>query len=571
MADKKIPTYKSRTLVNQIAQTIRNKSDVKYCFILGAGASKSSGIRTGTELSEVWHKEVVDLFDDHESWIRENGVDKSNLDASYSRLYQKRFELSPEQGYEFLEKEMADKTPSFGYSILVRLIQENHNVVITTNFDSLVEDSLFLYSQKKPLICGHESLTEFVRLGSNRPTIIKVHRDLLFKPKNTDKELKQLESGFVESLDKVFQAYTPIVIGYGGNDPSLMGYLNSCQFLKNIFWCTRDKQELSDDIIELLSAKNGTIFEIAGFDDLMFQIYAELFKDEQLNQLLIDEAAKRANDWGTQLAELSKVITDTESKKSLAKITKDKDYKSWWDVELAVEAATDADSKNRIFLYGLSKFADSPELNVNYALFLQSIRKDYDNAEKYYLKALDLDPNHPIINGNYAVFLQSIRKDYDNVEKYYQKALALNPDRAINNGNYANFLQNIRKDHDNAEKYYKKALDLDPNHANNNGNYAQLLIAQGRHTEAKKLIDKSLSLADRVTQPWLLAELWLYRFASFYKEYPQAEKELKMLIADSITSDNWDFSSNIADACEKKHPKLDRVIEYAEKISGRKY
>jgi Tfp pilus assembly protein PilF len=38
------------------------------------------------------------------------------------------------------------------------------------------------------------------------------------------------------------------------------------------------------------------------------------------------------------------------------------------------------------------------------------------------------------INGNYALFLEVIRKNYDQAEAYYKKSLELEPDNANTNG-----------------------------------------------------------------------------------------------------------------------------------------
>lgn len=36
------------------------KNERRYCFILGAGASKTSGIPTGEELAKQWHGEILE-------------------------------------------------------------------------------------------------------------------------------------------------------------------------------------------------------------------------------------------------------------------------------------------------------------------------------------------------------------------------------------------------------------------------------------------------------------------------------------------------------------------------------
>jgi protein O-mannosyl-transferase len=254
-----------------------------------------------------------------------------------------------------MQTEMANSSPSFGYSILSQLLETQHNVVITTNFDSLVEDALFLYSKYKPLVCGHESLSEFVKPVNARPVIIKVHRDLLLHPKNEDGELLKLEEGFANSLDRIFQGFTPIVIGYAGNDLSLMNYMNGCNSIKNIFWCRRTGDVLSPEINKLLETKNGKVFDIAGFDELMFQIYAELYKAKELDKRVKEEAEKKANEWGKQLLVLSKGFTDKESQNSLFKVAKNLKINDWWDVEIAADLEKDIEIKNSIYLLTLRK------------------------------------------------------------------------------------------------------------------------------------------------------------------------------------------------------------------------
>lgn len=606
MATAKIPEYRSTTLVQHIVDTLITNSEIKYCFILGAGASKSSGISTGAELSKRWFDDIRRLFPDYLEWAAEHKIDETELAKHYGKIYKKRFEINPVEGYEFLQNEMSRSTPSFGYSVLAQLLDRQHNVVITTNFDSLVEDALFLYSENKPLICGHESLSEFVKPTTKRSIIIKVHRDILLNPKNEDGELLKLEKGFADSLDRIFQGYTPIVLGYGGNDLSLMSYLSGCNSIKNIFWCRRSNDVLSEEIKKLLEEKNGKIFEIAGFDELMFQIYAEIFKERALDKRVKDQAEKRASDWAKQLVDLSKSLTDAESKESLSLITKNRKYKDWWDVELAVNSTDNIDLKDKIYKEGISEFSDSAELHGNYAFFLKHALGNYDEAEKHYLKSLELAPSDVELNNNYGVFLKEIRADYDAAEKYYKSALQFRPDHYGVNVNYANLLSGPRKNYDEAEKYYKKAIELNvneilpytnygvflvdirkdykeaeriykiglginPEDAYTNSNYAQCLIALGNMQDAQLCLDKVLHLPESKVQGGVLLEVNFYCYANFYNDYPDAAKELDALLATGAKSEGWDFGINIEKAKEQKHPNLAKVIEYAEKISGNKY
>ena len=117
-----------------------NSDESRFCFLIGAGASKSSGIKTGWELSVEWYRDLKeDLSDDElKQWENSIEFDATNIGAFYPHLYKKRYETSPQIGYEEFKKLMENVEPGIGYVILSQIItSERHNFVITTNFDYL--------------------------------------------------------------------------------------------------------------------------------------------------------------------------------------------------------------------------------------------------------------------------------------------------------------------------------------------------------------------------------------------------------------------------------------------------
>ncbi len=204
----------------------------------------------------------------------------------------------------------------------------------------------------------------------------------------------------------------------------------------------------------------------------------------------------------------------------------------------------------------------------SYANFLQYIKKDSDEAEKYYKKALELEPEDADINCNYANFLQDVRKDNDGAEKYYKKALELKPEDADINGNYAVFLLGIKKDSDEAAKYYKKALELEPEDATNNGNYALLLLQRKKLKIAKKFIDKAFHYNQIDEQEELNLELWFYRYACFYKDYPESKEQITRLLNDGIRSPGWNLTDLVEKVRKMRHPEYAQVVEFANQISA---
>ena len=118
MADPKI--LKLSTFLHHFASDER--ADRKFCFVTGSGASKESGIRTGAKLVQVWMQEIKERYGDEDTaeWMEDKGIHEDDLAPHYSKIYDKRFEIRPKDGFDFLEKEMQNAEPSCGYSVLVQ-------------------------------------------------------------------------------------------------------------------------------------------------------------------------------------------------------------------------------------------------------------------------------------------------------------------------------------------------------------------------------------------------------------------------------------------------------------------
>ncbi len=400
----------------------RETDGIRFCFLIGAGASRESGIKTGQELATRWYKEISEDLDDKEldQWKERNNVDEKNLAASYPEIFEQRFNAEPQIGFNELQQQMKKSEPSIGYMILATILAETrHNFVITTNFDHLVEDALFTVTPEHPLICGHESLAPYIQSQSQRPTIIKVHRDLLLSPFNQTKDTERLKEEWVHALTPVLKDFRIVVIGYGGNDGSLMDYLSEIPVAQRqrIFWCIRDPNNINQQIHAVLK-ENDTLVKIEGFEELMYELNdacelkAFINKDDLEKSQLIKNARTKAKRYKEKLNQLANRINikSKEGKKpseALKKLLPD-----WWAYQTEIEEENNIDKKDALYQDGMTAFPNSHELKCNYAGFLHDIRKDYKQAESFYKKALEADPEDATYNGNYAYFLHYIRKDY---------------------------------------------------------------------------------------------------------------------------------------------------------------
>lgn len=535
MVEKQAKKITQEQLFLAVKDADKKGSSVRYGFILGAGASVASGIPSGYKLATKWYEEIEDTIGEEslKAWTDTiDGFDVENIAASYTKIFKKRFEVDYHLGYQELQRYMDSATPSIGYSFLAQVLDKTANkFVITTNFDTMTEDALFGLGNAKPLVLGHEVLSKFINaMSPTRPTIIKIHRDFLFDPYNTDEQIEKLDEQWQESLKPVLTENAMIVLGYGGNDESLMHYLKQIDNRKPIYWCYREEYELSDKIKELLTEKDF-IVQITSFDKFMLLLSDKLEFDSFIDQedieksAIVESARENAKEYTKQLESLAK---ENLSKDEQTAIKKFLPY--WWDYELAVEDEKDIEKQDTIYNEGMNAHPESHELMGNYAWFLNYIKKDYIKAEKYYKKALKLDPNHANTNGNYAIFLTHINKNYDR-----------------------------------AEEYYKKALELDPNDANDNGNYAQFLLIQGQIEKAKEHITKAFE--NHTKENDLLVELWFYRWAHYPEYFDEAKKELDKLLEAGYHSIGWNFDDNIERAKKDGFEDIELLKRYAKRIT----
>ena len=497
-------TITSRQLVRMLKDASGESKGMKFCFLIGAGASMSSGIPSGADLARKWIQEIEEDCgkDDFAKWKNKVGISEDNVGEFYPQIYEKRFGHIPESGYDCIRHYMEGKEPSLGYLILANImVREKHNVVITTNFDNLLEDAIRTYTKEKPFIAGHEALAGYVPKRSDRPIILKVHRDLFFHPFSDREHTGTIQKAWEDILDRFLSDYFLIVLGYGGNDESLMDYFTSLNNRKQIYWCVynpREEPSNQDSENDLswrehlwgkLSSKarnilnpNDFLIAINGFDIFMYDCYAalgykfldgieEIKRPNPMHELL-EATYRRLENINAQRKEISEI------KRSLSQETS-ASYHNVLSGALSylfdANQEKDIKKKDKIYREGIAKYPQDANLLGDYANFLHTIRHAYDQAEGYYKQALDADPKNAIILGNYAVFLNNIRHDYDQAEAYYKQALEADPKNAITLGNYANFLHTIRHAYDQAEVYYKQALEADPNHANTLGNYASFL------------------------------------------------------------------------------------------------
>jgi len=526
MADNRLIITESGFLTEFLNQHTQ-RTDRPFCFILGAGASKTSGIPTGAEMAHGWLRELheADNFEELslEDWATAErlGIEGFTLAEAanfYPQLYQRHYGYREQAGYAFLESQMEGKEPSYGYSVLAYLLSETpHRVVITTNFDNLVADGLSIHSSRFPLVIGHDALAQYATVELRRPLVAKIHGALGFSPKNQPDDISQLPEGWQTALARILDRYTPIVLGYGGNDGSLMGFLQALppHIPDRVFWCVRWSGTNAADLVnhvppavrDYVKSRRGRFVPIRGFDELMAKLLTKLREKGSVPDLykrLQDRHRERERSYDDQQRKLfeaavapetrsaSKTLaaTETKSDPALAEavntIAESRTVKPWWAWVGEVTAVVGADAKEKVYLQALEALPSDADLHRNYAAFLE-YKPDKEKAQQYYERAVELDPRNALTLVSYADFLKW-QNQPDLAEEFYQRALEVQPNYDFGLAHYGVFLQDVRKKMDKAEEHYQRALRANPDYEFVLEMYAEFLEkVRGNSAEAEKV------------------------------------------------------------------------------------
>ncbi len=389
------------------------------------------------------------------------------------------------------------------------LATTENNLVITTNFDSLIEDALFIYTGKRPIVASHESLAEYVDISTKRPIIAKLHRGLFFHPLNKSDELKELSGQWKKVLQTVFRIFTPIVIGYGGGDRTLMEFLKDRTVeLNGIYWCYVGA-EPNEDILKLVEDQKGYFVPIAGFDEMMLML-GNLFRYESPNQRIMEVAKERAERYDKEFDEFSKKVEEITEPTKAEKVVK-KSLEDYADKEKAallelIKKEPSVENYYRLGNYeringnysdAVEYYTKAIELNPDYeaAYNCRGVAywglKNYKDSIQDYSKCIELDPQNYITYYNQGISyadLSKIEEKKENLKKAiesYSKSIELNPEYAEvynNRGNSYSDLGEKRK----AIEDYNKAIELNPEYAiayNNRGNRYSELSEKGKAIE----------------------------------------------------------------------------------------
>ncbi len=248
-----------------------------YALLLGSGISRSSGIPTGWEIvlnliHQVAHlrKEVCEPEPD--TWFtRTFGLEPNYSDVLDQIAKSPAERLQVLRGYfEPTEEELAEgrKRPSAAHQAIAKLIARGYiRVVVTTNFDRLLEQALAEIGIQPVVISTEDAVKGALPLAHSPCSIIKINGDYLdTRLRNTRGELETYDEAMNKLLDRVFDEYGLIAAGWSAEwDTALCAAFQRCPNRRfATYWAQRGplKQRAAD----LVAMRGATVVEITHAD-----------------------------------------------------------------------------------------------------------------------------------------------------------------------------------------------------------------------------------------------------------------------------------------------------------------
>lgn len=247
-----------------------------YALLLGSGLSRASGVPTGWEILEDLIRKVAHLEGESPSDLAEWYRARHHGEPDYSQILA-QLAASPSERLKLLqayfepteeERREGRKLPTAAHRAIAELVAKGYvRVIITTNFDRLIEQALTDVGVQPSVIASADRAMGAMPLVHSSCTLIKVHGDYLDpRFRNTTEELRSYEPAMDRLLDQVFDEYGLIVCGWSADwdDALRVAIERSPSRRFTTFWTTRGRTSQSAD--GLIQQRRAVRLSIASAD-----------------------------------------------------------------------------------------------------------------------------------------------------------------------------------------------------------------------------------------------------------------------------------------------------------------
>ncbi|MDS0296431.1 SIR2 family protein [Halogeometricum luteum] len=228
--------------------SVRNNPG-RMALLIGSGVSTGAGIPTGWSIvrdliSQLAALEGEEIDGKPEEWYKETYGEKATYDDVLEKvgpsmedrrsILERYIEPTEE------EKEREQKVPTSAHESIAWLVDKGYvNVIVTTNFDRLLEKALSRREVSPVVITNSDDAKGAEPLTHQDAVILKINGDYKERNiKNIGSELEAYDEPIQELISQVFREYGLIVCGWSGEwDTALRDTLKECEVHRySTFW-----------------------------------------------------------------------------------------------------------------------------------------------------------------------------------------------------------------------------------------------------------------------------------------------------------------------------------------------
>ena len=298
-----------------------------YALLLGSGVSRASGIPTGWEVTLDLVRKLASLYDgkaepDPETWYRE----KFGKEPNYSDLLD-ALAKTPAERQQLLrsywepndqEREEGAKQPTAAHRAIAELAAQGFfKVIITTNFDRLMENALRDADVVPTVLSSPDHVKGMLPLIHTRCCVFKIHGDYLdTRILNTPTELKVYPPEFDQLLDLIFDEFGLIICGWSATwDLALRkAILRASSRRFTTFWTFRDPP--NNEGQELITHRDAQVISIKDADTFFTSV-------QQLVQSLEDISKPHPLSTEAAVASLRRYLSNPQDQIRLSELIDD--------------------------------------------------------------------------------------------------------------------------------------------------------------------------------------------------------------------------------------------------------
>ena len=287
--------------LTQIAFSVYENKGV-FALLLGSGLSRAAEIPTGWEITldlirRVAVAQGIEDQPDWAAWYR----DRTGQQPDYSALLEE-LASSPEERRSILhsyieptddDREEGRKVPTAAHYAIADLVRGGYiRVIITTNFDRLMENALRERGIEPTVVASVDALVGAEPIAHTSCYVLKLHGDYKdARILNTEAELNGYPAQYDSLLDRILDDHGLIVCGWSGEwDHALRAaILRAPNRRYSVYWTARGTLgEGAEVLVKHRSARVIAIADADSFFSTLGQRVETLEQSQRQNPLSIE-------------------------------------------------------------------------------------------------------------------------------------------------------------------------------------------------------------------------------------------------------------------------------------------